>query len=281
MAGSFTGTLRDFFTKRLGTTAINQIEDRLGTEALDRRVSLLKDRNAIHNAIREVTGILVEEASREGAMLRKYCQNQGFDPTKRISVVDLGYSGTAQYALSTLLDHPLDGYYFVTQKMAKRTSSAGLHYRAYFGQNVDLSPRKCPVYQYRLLLEAVLTAPTGQLLRFDANPAGEPVPVFKEEGISQKEFHRIGRIHEGIKVYVREMLDEFGIAALDIEFPIDLVQVCYDLVISGEIDIGSLESVLSVEDQYSGREEVPPLKYYREYVLNKPEYIQEMQYSEY
>lgn len=275
MDGLFTGTLRDFFTKRLLTNATNQIEDRLGTELLDRQVSLVKDRNVISNAIREVTDILVVEATREREFLLKYCQNQGFEPTKRISVVDLGYSGTIQYALSTLLNYPIDGYYFVTQKGAKKLSSAGLNYCAYFGQNVDLSPRKCPIFHYSLLLEAVLTAPIGQLIRFDANPAGDPVPVFKEGGISQREFHRVGRIHEGISAYIREMLDEFGKKALNIEFPIDLVQVCYEHVISGDIDIGSLESVLSVEDQYSGYDEISPLEYYRKYVLNNPEYIQE------
>lgn len=275
MDGLFTGTIRDFFTKRLLTTAINQIEDRLGTETLDRQVSLVNDRDVIFTALREVTDILVEEATRERELLLKYCHNQGFEPIKRISVVDLGYSGTIQYALSTLLDHPIDGYYFVTQKGAKKLSSAGLHYHAYFGENVDLSPKKLPIFHYSLLLEAVLTAPTGQLIRFDASPAGEPVPVFKEGGISQREFHRIGRIHEGIMAYMREMVDEFGKKALNIEFPIDLVQVCYEHVISGDIDIGSLESVLSVEDQYSGYDEISPLEYYRKYVLNNPEYIHE------
>lgn len=275
MDGLFTGTLRDFFAKRLLTNTINRIEDRLGTEILDRQVSLVKDRYVISNAIREVTDILAAEATRERELLLKYCRNQGYDPTKRISVVDLGYSGTIQYALSALLNHPIEGYYFVTQKGAKKLSSAGLNYRAYFGQNVDLSPRKCPIFHYSLLLEAVLTAPTGQLIRFDTDTAGDPVPVFKEGGISQREFHRIGRIHEGIIAFIREMLDEFGKAALEIEFPIDLVQVCYGYVISGDIDIGSLESILSVEDQYSGYDEISPLEYYRKYVLNNPEYIQE------
>jgi len=263
MDGLFIGSLRDFFTKRLVTTAINQIEDRLGTETLDREVSLVKDRDFIFTALREVTDILVEEATKERAILRKYCENEGFDSNNRIGVVDLGYSGTIQHALSAFLNHPIDGYYFVTQKGAKKLSSAGLHYRAYFGQQVDLSPRKCPIFHYSLLLEAVLTAPTGQLIRFDANPAGDPVPVFKGGGISQRNFSRIGRIHEGISAYIQEMLDEFGKRALDIEFPIDLVQVCYEHVISGDIDIGSLESVLSVEDQYSGLDEISPLEYYR------------------
>jgi len=81
--------------------------------------------------------------------------------------------------------------------------------------------------------------------------------------VSQKEFATISLIHEGILSFVSEMLDEFGPGALEIEFPKDIVQVCYECVVNEDISLGSLKPALSVEDDYCGNDEISPMEFYR------------------
>lgn len=263
MGGNFKGTLRDFFVKRLITQNIAAIEDRLGSALLDRQITLVNDYSHIYDSIKQVIEILAEEAESEKQLLIEYCNTQGFDRSSKISIVDLGYSGTMQYALSKILDYPLNGYYFITTQKASKLHSLGSGCKAYFGEYVSFNNNKIPLYKYSLLLESVLTSPAGQLIRFDRDTLYGLSPVFKEQGLSQREFNRISEIHAGILTFISEMINEFGLSVFEIEFPKDLVQICYELVIKGEINIGSLNSILSVEDDYSGNDELSPLEFYR------------------
>jgi FMN phosphatase YigB (HAD superfamily) len=257
----FQGTLRAFFHERLNVSDIATIECRLGADALEQVVYLPKDHNQIFTSIVKVFDVLTRQAEEEREALLQYCIEQGINGSEKVGLVDVGYSGSIQKALGSLLGHPLAGYYFVTDKMASELSSSGSICRAYFGDFVDPLEGALPIQRYSLLMEAVLTAPEGQLVCFRRSPTGV-VPVFKEPGISQKEFPTIRRVHEGTLKFVKDMLDLFGSTALDIEFPKDLIQHCYELVITGELEIGSLRSVLAVEDKFCGNADIPVLDWY-------------------
>ncbi|VVB63914.1 Glycosyltransferase AglE [uncultured archaeon] len=263
---AFQGTLRDFFNKRMNASDMAAIEDRLGAKVLDEDISLPRDYNKIYTNITKVFDILIRQAEDEREPLLQYYTEQGIIGSENVGLVDVGYSGSIQKALVDLLGRPLAGYYFVLEKTASELTTSGSILRAYFGEFIDTDPKKStlPIYRHSLLMEAVLTSPDGQLVCFRRSPAG-PVPVFKESGISQKEYPSIRRIHEGALKFVKDMLDLFGSAALDIEFSKDLVQSCYDLIVTGELKIGNLESVLSVEDDFSGHGEMPVLSWYRDH----------------
>lgn len=260
--GYFKGSLRELFIKRLSISSITHIEDRLGSETLNQQIILPKDFNRIFRYFERVMNILAPDAQTEREFLLEYCNTHGFDGSKRISVVDIGYSGTIQSALAELLNYSIEGYYFVTENNPLKISHSGSMRKAYFDENVPPYNKQQPIHRYSHLLEAVLNAPTGQVIRFDKNISNGIFPVFKEHGSSQKEFYRISQIHEGILKFIAEMIEEFGPNALAIEFPKDLVQTCYQLVIDGDIDIGSLKPILSVEDDYCGNEEILPLDFY-------------------
>jgi midasin (ATPase involved in ribosome maturation) len=107
-----------------------------------------------------------------------------------------------------------------------------------------------------------LTAPSGQLLYFQRHNR-EIVPIFKDPGISQKEFEKINQIHEGILEFINSILNSFGLNALEIEFPKDSIQLVYDMVAEGDIDIGNLKNVLSVEDNFCGNKELCAIDFYK------------------
>jgi predicted HAD superfamily hydrolase len=266
--GGYRGSLRDFLTKRLIISSVSRIEERLGTETLEQQIRLPEDYYRIYEILKRVLDILIRDAQEERDVFTEYCHQQGFTPQKRIAVVDMGYSATIQSALTDILKNPVDGYYFITESKASQILSSGCTCRGYFDEFVHPSRKKEPIHRYSLLLEAVLTAPTGQVIRFERNSSTGISPVFKEGGVSQKEFTRISHIHEGILAFIAEMIDEFGPAVLEIEFPEDLVQACYERVVTGDIDLGPLRTALSVEDDYCGNDEISPLEFYHKHRKN-------------
>ncbi len=251
--GYFKGSLRELFIKRLSISSITHIEDRLGSEVLNQQIALPKDYLRIFKYFERVMDVLAPDAQTERELLLEYCNTQGFDGSRRISVVDIGYSGPIQSALAELLNYSIKGYSFVTEINPLKISHLGLMRKVYFDENVPPYNKQQPIPRYSHLLEAILVAPTGQVIRFDKNNSTGITPVFKEQGISQKEFLKISLIHEGILKFITEMIEEFGPNARVIEYQKDLVQICYQFIIDGDIDIGSLKSILSVEDNdYEG-----------------------------
>ena len=263
LEGRYKGTLRDFLTKRLLLANISQIEASLGPNILDKPVSLPDDHQQISDHLARIFNLLLDDALSQRELLRDYCRNLGFEEEKSIAVVDLGYSGTIQYALAKVLQKPVQGYYFVTTSRISRLSSVNAICRAYYGENIEPRGVMPPIYKYSLLLEAVLTSPDGQLIRFEQEKTGGIHPVFKDPGLSQREFETVRLVHEGIRTFVKEMYDQFGPSAIDIEFPRDLVQLCFKMVAEGDIGIGSLDAMLSVEDEYCGNQEISPLGLYQ------------------
>jgi FMN phosphatase YigB (HAD superfamily) len=261
--GRYRGSFRDFLSKRLLVSSLSRIEERLGTEILEKPVRLPEDHDRVFEFLKRVLDILARDAQDERDAFTGYCHQLGFRPSKRTAVVDMGYSATIQSALAGILHHPIDGYYFITESRASKNLPSDSYCRGYFDEFVHPSMKKEPVHRFSLLLEAVLTAPTGQVIRFERNSSSGISPVFKKGGVSQKEFATISLIHEGILSFVSEMLDEFGPGALEIEFPKDIVQVCYECVVNEDISLGSLKPALSVEDDYCGNDEISPMEFYR------------------
>ncbi|MFC1968120.1 rhamnan synthesis F family protein [Chloroflexota bacterium] len=261
LGGHFNGTLWNFFSKRLNVIDMEGIEYRLGVHALRQFVSLPRDYDRILRSITIVFDILIERAQDEREALLQYCAEQGIKQSNTTGLVDLGYSGSIQKALCRLFGYPLAGYYFVTDQLATVLTSSGAICRAYFADFVDRSKCNLPLLHHGLLMEAVLAAPEGQLVCFHRSPAGI-VPVFKELGVSQKQFPMIQSIREGVLKFVNEMLDLFGAEALDIGFPKDAMMQIYEKVVTGELQIGSLKKALWVEDDFCGNDKIPVLDWY-------------------
>ncbi|MFZ3145933.1 rhamnan synthesis F family protein [Methanothrix sp.] len=259
----FTGTVKSFFYNRLDVRDMDGIEHLLGAEILEREIIMPDCRDFLFNVIVQVFDVLAQQAEDEREALLEYCEIQGLNSSEKIGLVDIGYSGSIQKALSSLLRKPLAGYYFVTDDLAKPLKYPGSICRAYFGEFIDPANSSLPIHKHSLLLEAVLTAPSGQLLYFQRHNR-EIVPIFKEPGTSQKEFEKINQIHEGILEFINSILNSFGLNALDIEFPKDSIQLIYDMVAEGDIDIGNLKNVLSVEDNFCGNKELCAIDFYKE-----------------
>lgn len=254
--GYFKGTLRSFFEGRLNVSDMGLIENRIGSDNLNLVVQLPNDYDKIYKAVYKAFDMLYEQATMERYALLDYCHQEGLLDNK-VGLVDLGYSGTIQKSMINLLGIKLNGYYFITNEHASEIISLNNScVQAYFENFVDMDKSKTPISRYYLLMESILTSPEGQLLYFRRNSEGVE-PILNCKGVSQLEFSTIERIHEGVLMFIKNMIDQFGIAALDIDFPRDLIQKCYELVATGDLNIGDMWAYLSVENYYCGKAEVP------------------------
>lgn len=259
----FTGTLRYLLEKRMNVSAANiqAIERVLGTDDLTRKVSLPEDYTEVRNSLFKVFDILELQAEVEREPLLSYYGGQGMKAGGKMGLVDAGYSCTIQKALVKLLDVPLNGYYIAIDNDADKTGGGGSLSRSYLGGSANPALNALIVLKYRLLLEAILTAPQGQLLYFNAGREGV-IPVFKPPGVAQKRFDIISRMQDGMQGFVRDMLYAFGAGMLDVEFPLQPVLLCYQMVATGMTGIGDLKAALSVEDEYCGTPELAVIDHY-------------------
>ncbi|MEM3432970.1 MAG: rhamnan synthesis F family protein [Candidatus Methanomethyliaceae archaeon] len=265
----FNNTLRYFFTKRLQVENITAIEKRLGKETLDSLIILPRDYDKVYRYIVQVFDILVQQAERERDALLRYCREQGLKPSIKVGLVDLGYSGTIQKTLSSLLNAPLVGYYFVTDEGARSLRERGLMSRACFGEYVSYRIPNNPFKEYSLTLEAVFTGPSGQLIKFEQTANGI-TPIYGELGISQNKFVTVSKIQEGILGFIQELLDLFETDALKIQFPQDVLGKYLEDIVARRFEIGELEKLFWVEDNYCGNGEVPVLHFYRNKKISSP-----------
>ena len=252
LGGTFAGTLRELLAHRIGVEDVGAYEARLGDAALGRRVELPRGASKAFACLSDAADLVLAHAAVERAGYLDYARRL---TESHAALVDVGFSGTAQSALMRLVGAPLTGYYWVTTDRVAALERAGGCTRAWLAERVDPAASDMPALRYHMLLEAVFTAPQGQLLRFEGG-AGTPRPVFKPPGAAQRRFAEIARIHAGVLAYVRDALDALGDDALDLDLDRELVQRPLRLVAEGRWPVGPLSELLFVDDEYSGLAEV-------------------------
>jgi hypothetical protein len=124
-------------------------------------------------------------------------------------------------------------------------------------KNLDLDMR-IPTGEYFLCSRR-----TAIFANFETENDIFPVLERDFKGTAQNNFTIIGSIHKGALCFIKDLIDAFGKASLDIEFPREIVLDIYEEFIGGELDAGQLTSFLTVEDEYCGNQEVAVFGSYR------------------
>ena len=232
----FQGSLKKFF------------EVRFGFEINDNTKIFLPEKSAEH--VREVIKGYGEEILSQAANERKnyetYIKNLGGSLDK-VGVIDMGYSGTIQYHLQRLTKKIFTGYYFATSMENRFGEEAQDRLRGCFAENHDYATTTSAVYRYQLLFESILTAPDAQLLHFDA----EGKPVFGEAEPGQIHFKEIEEVHEGIKDFCRDVLENFGDIILRLPIDKNFVDAWVDSFVRDEFIVPpELRTIFEFDDIY-------------------------------
>lgn len=146
------------------------------------QIKLPQDKLSVLEILKDYTRELLENSTKEKEGYLNYIHTLigEISDGQKLTLVDVGYSGSIQYSLMKMLDMPLDGCYLIEGFDVKPVKLDGTVRGLYSFWTSPLLEKT------RLFLEALTAAPYGQLERFQWN-ATRVEPVYRKEESLYKE----------------------------------------------------------------------------------------------
>lgn len=203
---------------------------------------------------------ILRNAAEERKALLSYLAAMGLTGQNRLAVIDVGYSGTVQKGLATVLGRRIDGYYMLANAAAKamgvdcRVSATGC-----FVDGADPDGGESVIARYSFTLEKLLSSEDEQVLHYQLVRHGDgtrtAVPVFREQGAALSSCRETrGEMQDGIMSFARDAaLVRKGLLP-DFIFPVDLALRMFEAFVTNIAD--SEQAVLGdivLDDYYCGR----------------------------
>lgn len=263
--GGFDGTVGDFLAVRLGIGAAQLAQpgtdaqaDAALADALAQPITLPADQAHVDRFLTTHRDAIVRHATLERDAFVEYCRRQGVLDEPGIALVDAGYSGTIQFALQRIFERPIIGLYMATApKIRQVTEQGGLAFGC-FQDAAYRDMRPDGFLNYTVLLEALLTAPHGQVTHFTSDAGGNPQPAFRAPGAAQQKFAHLEQIFAGVEQYAHDLVAAGGKEILSaVAEGTPPMALLSRLVFDGVLQIErTVLDALSLEDQFSGNGEV-------------------------
>lgn len=258
LSTTYKGTVANLLVARFGI----QVGD--DTDELKQVIALPQDYKMVKAILSDYQDTILENAKTERENYSGYLVENGVVSADHIAVVDLGYSGTIQYYISKLLKSSTTGYYFVTSNDQKANNYRGNVMKGCFGEGEEYLTTSKPVYKYHLVLESILTSPDGQFIGFGRN--GDILqPQFGKPGYSQQIFDQISQVHQGIRDYFKDVLDQYADYVLDMPVTEEIIQEYFAMIFQDETLLAEdIKKAFFVEDNYCSSEEITVFDFYRQ-----------------
>jgi FMN phosphatase YigB (HAD superfamily) len=249
----FTGSFFELIDSRLGSDAANAVLQGLGRAKLDEEVYLPEMADQLLERLRPLAPALAEVAQRERMAYRQYWLSQVAEDD-RLVVADIGYEGSIQAQLSRVVGRQLGGAYFAVKREIQDVLIGGQWAEArYYDGRTD--NQASPVLLYHLLLESVMTAPTGQFCHFEGS-GDDLIPFHRDEAAHGQRWPILEKIHAGAEQFVSDLVRVAGNLMLDFEADPEAVQEPLRNIGSGRWHLGSWSQAFVVDDNYTGRGQV-------------------------
>ena len=144
----------------------------------DQIISLPWDIDKVMKVVEDNFETILDNAKKEKEAYLKYIESLNIDfDNKKVSILDLGYAGTAQYYLAKILNKKISGKYFVVESNLK-PKKIGCDVYSCFNKSIyNKDIDKNIIFKNSLFLEAFLTSPDGQFVYMDIKD-GKFVPNF-------------------------------------------------------------------------------------------------------
>lgn len=155
-----------------------------------------------------LTEQILEIAGRERESYLAYLAHNGFSKCDNPAVVDIGWKGNMQGALSDLIGRPIHGYYYATLQGAEVWESKGNKLWAYMGDFLS-SNHPSLVVSNRHLLEYLTCHVESSLIRIDLSGT-DLTPVFRSEDNHGARRQLIEEVHQGCIQFARDFELEYG-----------------------------------------------------------------------
>lgn len=249
----FTGRFFDLLDSRLGREVATAVQELLGRPAVDSEVYLPEMADALIERLRPAAQALEDIAQRERATYLAYWRSQVSEDDHPI-LADVGYVGSIQAQLARVTGATLGGAYFaVTGDIGEVLTGEQWAVAHFHDGRAQADPS--PVLQQHLLLESVLTSPSGQFSHFEQE-GSELVARYREDEAHGRRWAIISRVQAGTEQFMADLLEVAGEHALEIDTSPLAVQEPLRCVGSGRWQLGAWSEALSVDDGYTGRGQV-------------------------
>jgi FMN phosphatase YigB (HAD superfamily) len=246
----FRGTVSELLNARVGL----HLPDEFGLNRTE--ILLPRDTDYVENVLTILEPYIVEHGRRELEALQQYCRQTGMTNRQEVAIVDIGYSGSIQNALQTVLGKGLVGLYIATVDSVARVDQARGFALGCFGERECFHTPRCVVLRNGKILESFLTAPHGQVLRFRSQN-GHAEPVFKAAGLSQSVFPTLSQINDGVNTYFDDLLAAFGPDVFLTPPDLETSQLTLEALVEHRISLASaVANALYLEDDFCGNSEI-------------------------
>lgn len=191
----------------------------------NRLIELPKDFEIVKKVIDDNYDIIMKQVEEERTNYLKYINSlipNLYDKT--LNFVDLGYTGTAQFYLSKLLNKKITGKYFaVSDKILPLT--IGCEVESCFNDDIhDPNILQGIIYKYSLILESFLTAPCGQLRYIDKNLKPHFTYADNKEKAGELE-----QVYNGIVALIDDLTSIYGKDLLEAKFDKNIIENNYKI----------------------------------------------------
>lgn len=251
LASTFQGTLHQLLQSRMGQEAAAAVARVLGEPATQETVFLPEMRSSVQARLSPAVDVLLAAAEDERSSYLEYWSS--IASTDSLLLADIGYSGTIQKLLSRVTGRPLDGAYFAVNERVAELKDSGCRAWARYGDARSELTSSSDVLRHDLLLEALLTAPQGQFLRFQKSSAGVLSSKHMPHEVSPDGLHHIQEIHQGALDFVRDACEVVGEDTFKLDFDRALAQTPLRCLGEGIWNAGPWMAAIQIEDHYTGR----------------------------
>lgn len=236
----YMGNLKELFYYRLGIM--------LPEKYNNINITLPNDIDYVMEIVSENFDLIQKNAQYEKENYEKYISKTiDFSEDKDFTVVDLGYSGSAQYELSKFLNKKISGAYFIVTDNLKPLSIGAKVLSCFNSIVYDNSFLKNPLGKYSLYLEALLTSPDGQLFNFDKDGN----PVFLEEKNKNEYIENLNIIHQGIIDFIDDMAQMNTIDIVDYKLDKEFILKNFNnFMQENQHKKSKVTDILKIEDLY-------------------------------
>lgn len=255
----FPNKLSSFLFERFGLTLDNTIWQQIYEKGLWSEDKLVHIENSNLAEVEELLAFLLPEilnnSQAEFIAMQQYLNESGLSANPSSAIVDVGYSGTIQKALCSLIKRPVHGLYMATSNLIFDELPSSALARGCFVSESEPNFAGSKIFNRSFAIEQLLSANDAQIAKYIVDDNGSLSKSFKPLREQEKLTRPVrDTLQQGIMDYVRDA------CKLKREFYVDFKPSLYvadllytDFIESGAHRENTVLQNLILDDDYCGR----------------------------
>jgi predicted HAD superfamily hydrolase len=204
------------YLERIGLDASSHIDDiaTVGFDGPDAKINTKADRSRLVTLFRKLDPFVMAIAAQERLRLARYLSQCGVSNARRVAVVDIGWHGTLQRSLRTVLDSvegstEIAGFYLGTFPAARQLRSLNLSARGYLCEEGNPTDFHDAIRSCVELFEFLFLAPHSGVVCFE-EVNGRMEPVFGANDNEPQKVEYAKCVQAGALEFIEESISSGG-----------------------------------------------------------------------